>query len=314
MAAGLRLESAVYKPFGEQSEWLSPGQTAPETKGWIGERYDADAGLQYLNARYYDPLLGMFLQPDWFEVMEPGVGTNRYSYSFNDPVNKMDPGGNEATLMDLLWGTEKRNRVHAGASIGHASRSLEALNSALRDQNRSELMAAYLHMERASAELSLVNRGKGSIAIELGIGAVTQVLDGVTLKGALPSKIAGLGAYEVVRGHHAFSKASLSSVAGYDANKALAFGNDMLDAIARSKGLTRREVHDMATAVQRAANSSWKKNGHIPTVSDQAGVAVQALRAMGYSEADSAIVVAIGLEQLAANGITAATKTRIWGR
>jgi RHS repeat-associated protein len=88
------VESAVYKPFGEQSEWLLPGNAAPETKGWIGERFDADAGLQYLNARYYDPALGMFLQPDWWEVTKAGVGTNRYSYSFNDPVNLSDANGN----------------------------------------------------------------------------------------------------------------------------------------------------------------------------------------------------------------------------
>lgn len=50
-------------------------------------RYDADAGLQYLNARYYDPRLGMFIQPDWFDPMKLGVGTNCYSYSFNDPIN-----------------------------------------------------------------------------------------------------------------------------------------------------------------------------------------------------------------------------------
>lgn len=36
----------------------------------------------------------MFIQPDWFEVTQQGVGTNRYSYSFNDPVNLSDPGGN----------------------------------------------------------------------------------------------------------------------------------------------------------------------------------------------------------------------------
>ncbi len=84
------------RPFGEQSEWLLPGNTAPETKGWIGERYDADAGLQYLNARYYDPELSLFLQPDWFEVTKAGVGTNRFSYSFNDPVNKFDPSGNKS--------------------------------------------------------------------------------------------------------------------------------------------------------------------------------------------------------------------------
>jgi RHS repeat-associated protein len=98
-ATGAKVESAIYRPFGEQSEWLQPGTPAPETKGWIGERYDADAGLQYLNARYYDPALGLFLQPDWFEVTKPGVGTNRFSYSFNDPVNKIDPGGNACTAM-----------------------------------------------------------------------------------------------------------------------------------------------------------------------------------------------------------------------
>ena len=95
-ATGAKVESAIYRPFGEHSEWLLPGNASPETKGWIGERYDADAGLQYLNARYYDPALGLFLQPDWFEVTKPGVGTNRFSYSFNDPVNLSDPGGNDA--------------------------------------------------------------------------------------------------------------------------------------------------------------------------------------------------------------------------
>jgi RHS repeat-associated protein len=94
-AAGAKIEAALYKPFGEQSEWVLPGNAAPETKGWIGERYDADAGLQYLNARYYDPELSLFLQPDWFEVTKAGVGTNRFSYSFNDPVNGLDPGGNQ---------------------------------------------------------------------------------------------------------------------------------------------------------------------------------------------------------------------------
>jgi len=36
----------------------------------------------------------MFIQPDWCEVTQAGVGTNRYAYSGNDPVNLSDPGGN----------------------------------------------------------------------------------------------------------------------------------------------------------------------------------------------------------------------------
>ncbi|SPH20833.1 hypothetical protein ASD8599_01574 [Ascidiaceihabitans donghaensis] len=88
-------ERSTYKPFGEENESVLAASKAQETIGWIGERHDAGAGLQYLNARYYDPELGLFTQPDWFEVTMAGVGTNRYSYSANDPVNFMDPGGNE---------------------------------------------------------------------------------------------------------------------------------------------------------------------------------------------------------------------------
>jgi RHS repeat-associated protein len=100
-AGGGVTETAVYRPFGEQQERVLDASAAGEDKGFIGERFDADAGLQYLNARYYDPKLGLFLQPDWFEVTEPGVGRNRYSYSFNDPVNLSDPGGN--SWLDRTW-------------------------------------------------------------------------------------------------------------------------------------------------------------------------------------------------------------------
>jgi len=100
-AGGVRVENHSFNPWGEKTPWLSATLTLPETKGWIGERYDEDAGLQYLNARYYDPKLGLFLQPDWFEVTKQGVGTNRYSYSFNDPVNRIDPNGNAAVFSDI---------------------------------------------------------------------------------------------------------------------------------------------------------------------------------------------------------------------
>jgi RHS repeat-associated protein len=92
-SAGGIAKKSIYAPFGEADDIVAALDPA-ETKGFIGERYDADAGLQYLNARYYAPELAMFIQPDWFDPTMAGVGTNRYSYSFNDPVNMSDENGN----------------------------------------------------------------------------------------------------------------------------------------------------------------------------------------------------------------------------
>ena len=42
----------------------------------------------------------MFTQSDWWEVTQAGVGTNRYCYSFSDPVNLSDSSGNAAVYKD----------------------------------------------------------------------------------------------------------------------------------------------------------------------------------------------------------------------
>jgi len=86
-------QSTSYTPFGDPTTATLLAST-PEEHSFIGERFDTSTGLLYLNTRYYDPLLGRFLQPDWWEVRQAGVGTNRYAYSFNDPVNLSDPNGN----------------------------------------------------------------------------------------------------------------------------------------------------------------------------------------------------------------------------
>ena len=91
-SAGAELKRTVYAPYGRQA--VVSG-THGETLGFIGERHDAESGLQYLNARYYDPVLARFISPDWLDPNRRGVGSNRYAYALNDPVNKSDPNGNE---------------------------------------------------------------------------------------------------------------------------------------------------------------------------------------------------------------------------
>jgi RHS repeat-associated protein len=88
--AGAVTERTGYAAFGEPK----PATSLP--KGYIGERPDVETGMLYLNARYYDPALGRFISPDDWDPTLPGVGTNRYAYAQNDPVNKADKNGHNA--------------------------------------------------------------------------------------------------------------------------------------------------------------------------------------------------------------------------
>ncbi len=63
-----------------------------------GEQYDSDLGLYYLRARYYNPTNGRFLNVD----PQASEGQRRYQYAAADPVNGMDPTGNEALTEFLL--------------------------------------------------------------------------------------------------------------------------------------------------------------------------------------------------------------------
>ena len=122
---GENAERRAYLAFGSSSITRTYDPDLPaEAKGFIGERYDADAGLMYLNARYYDPELALFIQPDWLDVTEQGVGTNRYAYANNDPVNKLDPNGNffVAFLIGLTG-------IQIGATLGTALQVIGALQA-----------------------------------------------------------------------------------------------------------------------------------------------------------------------------------------
>ena len=66
----------------------APNTSFQTQKGYIGERYDVETGLLYLNARYMNPAWGRFISPDDWDAVLEGVGTNRYAYALNDPVNR----------------------------------------------------------------------------------------------------------------------------------------------------------------------------------------------------------------------------------
>ena len=54
-----------------------------------GQQYDQEAGQYYLRARYYNPVIGRFIQEDTYR----GDGLNLYAYCGNNPVMYYDPAG-----------------------------------------------------------------------------------------------------------------------------------------------------------------------------------------------------------------------------
>jgi RHS repeat-associated protein len=91
--AGTVTRASKYKPYGAAMDTVLVTGTPDEPKDFTGERTDPETGLTYLHARYYDSALGRFLSPDWWEVTDPSVGTNRYAYAGDDPINGSDRGG-----------------------------------------------------------------------------------------------------------------------------------------------------------------------------------------------------------------------------
>ena len=55
-----------------------------------GQQYDAEMEQYYLRSRYYNPVIGRFMQEDTYR----GDGLNLYAYCANNPVMYHDPSGN----------------------------------------------------------------------------------------------------------------------------------------------------------------------------------------------------------------------------
>jgi RHS repeat-associated protein len=92
--AVLASDTFNFTPFG-QGIGNDPGST--NRQGYTGHIED-ETGLTYMQARYYDPVIGRFLSPDPTGYAD---GLNVYAYVGNDPVNRTDPTGNLAFLIPL---------------------------------------------------------------------------------------------------------------------------------------------------------------------------------------------------------------------
>jgi RHS repeat-associated protein len=81
-------DSREWTPFGVEVG------TAQAGLGYTGEHWDEDAGLLYLRARWYNPYINRWIQPDTI-IPDPAnpQSIDRYLYALGNPTDYVDPTG-----------------------------------------------------------------------------------------------------------------------------------------------------------------------------------------------------------------------------
>jgi len=116
---GVVLTRVDYRAYGVQV--LGTPEQGP---GYTGHVNDADAGLVYMQARYYDPDVGRFVSADPVGP-KPGdiFSFNRQAYTNNNPINRIDPDGrvtcdkNSCTLEDKTIAGRAIELIYVGGII-----------------------------------------------------------------------------------------------------------------------------------------------------------------------------------------------------
>ena len=133
-AEGILVETKDYFPYGKPR--ISDSSIS-DRKGYIGQDYDTDTTLSYLNARYYDGERGQFTSQDIVfqnlgvdertdAVLVNPQALNSYAYALGNPVLHSDPSGEIAPLLLVAW---------AVAEVGLAAWDAVDLVQTLGDNN-----------------------------------------------------------------------------------------------------------------------------------------------------------------------------------
>jgi RHS repeat-associated protein len=122
-ASGGEARRHVLTPFGQITNALG----IADPFGLAGERFDA-SGLYHMGARYLDPVLGQFTQPDPSADPDPArpQTLNRYAYAYNNPIRISDPSGYDGDAGDGDDGSADGGEGDGAANDAAAESSSEA--------------------------------------------------------------------------------------------------------------------------------------------------------------------------------------------
>ncbi len=110
-ANGVVIERTVYEPYG-----AVVGGQVKDGPGYTGHVSDSATGLSYMQQRYMDPEVGVFLSVDEIAATENSFG--RYGYASTNPYRFIDPDGREAKepRREAVVGSRIKNGTVAAGS------------------------------------------------------------------------------------------------------------------------------------------------------------------------------------------------------
>jgi RHS repeat-associated protein len=117
---GRNYEHLQYFPYGET--WVEEKRSQTNLPfRFTGKELDPETGLYYFGARYYDPVVGVWVSPDpidRFGPHSPPTGLNLYQYALLNPIRLIDPTGlNEEEGQKLFYGEFKDNVVKKAGEV-----------------------------------------------------------------------------------------------------------------------------------------------------------------------------------------------------
>ena len=128
----------IYDGLGSTRQLVNTGGTVTDTWGYSAfgmlashagstvnpflfnaQQFDGASGNYYLRARYYDQSVGRFISQDPLSGSnEDPVSLHQYLYASVDPVNMIDPSGQDGELVDVAFSMAMSAEVSGALSYG----------------------------------------------------------------------------------------------------------------------------------------------------------------------------------------------------
>ena len=105
-------------PFGETMAEQLPSTVYKTPYKFNGKELDAETGLYYYGARYYDPKISLWLGVDPLAEKYPNISP--YAYVANNPINAIDPDGKKIVFAK---GVSKEFRKAFALAIKHLNKN-----------------------------------------------------------------------------------------------------------------------------------------------------------------------------------------------